>query len=115
MSGEQLPAVNTWVKLMEINCKYVQWLQGLVIEGPSRAIEPLRLSHSVSLKAMLIDFASLKSSTVNLGYSVVSVHTAKTIPIFETIFPVGERFIYPTIGLLILLQENRWTDLGIYK
>ncbi len=27
MSGEQLPAVNTWVKLMEINCKYVQWLQ----------------------------------------------------------------------------------------
>ncbi len=27
VSGEQLPAVNTWVKLMEINCKYVQWLQ----------------------------------------------------------------------------------------
>jgi hypothetical protein len=26
VSGEQLPAVNTWVKLMEINCKYVQWL-----------------------------------------------------------------------------------------
>jgi hypothetical protein len=59
VSGEQLPAVNTWVKLMEINCKYVQWLQCYT------RMDENGKDNKMHLFAFLTNFRSISRITIN--------------------------------------------------
>jgi hypothetical protein len=97
--------------VVEAHCIAIEALAGV-----TEAIFGVVKAYSEAAKAKLFDFRMLKE--INGKFLILCCscsHCKDNIPKFETIFPVGERFIHPTIGLPILLQENRWTDLGIYK